>query len=511
MNCLIYARVSTERQADKDLSIPAQLQAMREHARRQEWIVLEEFIEPGASGRTADRPILKRLLSRCREEPKVDVVLVHKIDRFARNVYDHATIKAFLRKHGVRLVSVVENVDDSINGQLVENIMASLAEFYSANLGQETKKGMRALVQRGGWPHRAPRGYKLGRDQNGRSVVQLDDTTAPLVKRMFERYATGFVSLKRLQQETAQDGLLGTTGKPMAFSYIRRMLENPFYAGRVQWDKTEYPGRHEPLIDEALFRRVQQTLRDRHKNAGDKGRHRFMLRGVAFCADCGSRMTAEVHDRWSYYRCTRHTRSKAFCGAKFSNVERTHGQMRALCTRLHVSDELRHRIEAEAQAVAFERLQASRARTNSARMQLVKLTERDMRVGDAYASGEMSRDVYRDLTRKTLGERVALETALKESETDSKTLTDNLRSRLDQCATVRDVYLSMRNDEARHRLLRVVFRRVDVAEGRIVGYTLHVPFDRLLQESDDTPHLDQQAVRSATMKVRPLCDLSKRQ
>src|SRR6266699_1178420 len=130
MNCVLYARVSTDKQAEKDLSIPAQLQLMRDYARQHEWTIIEEFVEPGASAKTADRPILQRLLSRLRDgDSKIQVVLVHKIDRLARSVYDHAVIKALLTANEVRLASVVENVDDSVSGQLVENIMASLAQF----------------------------------------------------------------------------------------------------------------------------------------------------------------------------------------------------------------------------------------------------------------------------------------------------------------------------------------------------------------------------------------------
>lgn len=475
---------------------------MREHAQRQGWTVVDEFIEPGASARTADRPVLKRLMSRCRELPKVDVVLVHKIDRLARNVFDHATIKAYLLKCSVRLASVVENVDDSITGQLVEHILASLAEFYSANLGQETKKGMQALAQRGGWPHRAPLGYRCARDEHGRSVVELDSEKGPLLKNVFERYALGFVSLKRLRMEAADGGLRGATGKPLALSYLRRMLENPFYVGRIRWGGRDYPGRHQPLLDEALFLRVQQVLRARHKNAGDKGKHRFMLRGVAFCAQCGSRMTAERHDRWAYYRCTRHTVSKAFCNARFSNTERTHEQVMLLCRSLHVSAALKASILNEADNVALRRITASRERVNSARMQLVRLQEREMRVGEAYALGDMSPEVYRRLAQKTSGERVALQLVLKAAGADSKAVTGKVRSVLDAAESLRDVHGRLANDEARHKLLRVVFKRISIVEGRITDYALHAPFDRLLHDGGgNTPHLDPRAVTSAIENI----------
>src|SRR5258708_40006411 len=111
MNCLIYARVSTDKQADKELSIPAQLQAMRQYAGHRGWTTLNEFVEAGVSARTAQRPVLRQLLSRCRDhqDAKVDVVLVHKIDRLARNLADHVAIRALLRQRQITLASVTEN------------------------------------------------------------------------------------------------------------------------------------------------------------------------------------------------------------------------------------------------------------------------------------------------------------------------------------------------------------------------------------------------------------------
>src|SRR5688572_26942398 len=100
MNCVLYARVSTEEQAE--LSIPAQLQAMRDYAHRRAWDVVDEFVEPGVSGRSVEqRQALQAMLARCREEPKINVVLVHKIDRLARNVYDHVNIRFSLKQRNI--------------------------------------------------------------------------------------------------------------------------------------------------------------------------------------------------------------------------------------------------------------------------------------------------------------------------------------------------------------------------------------------------------------------------
>jgi len=134
MNCLLYARVSTDKQAQKDLSIPAQIAAMREYAKRNGWKVIGHFIDEGESAKTANRPELKKLLNYCKENKGVDIVIIHKIDRLARNLIDYATIKAILKQKGIRLISVSEPFDDNPIGRLLENIIASISEWYSANL-----------------------------------------------------------------------------------------------------------------------------------------------------------------------------------------------------------------------------------------------------------------------------------------------------------------------------------------------------------------------------------------
>ena len=192
---------------------------------------------------------------------KIDVVLVHKIDRLARNVYDHATIRTLLKQRGIRLASVVENVDDSITGQLVENIMASIAQFYSANLGDEARKGMRQKVLKGGWPHKAPRGYATVRNEDGRSSrLELHRRDSALMRNAFELYATGHYSVKTLAQRLADDGLTAKSGRPVAASYLRRLLANPFYAGRIRWGGLDVAGAHPPLVSSELFEKVQAVI-----------------------------------------------------------------------------------------------------------------------------------------------------------------------------------------------------------------------------------------------------------
>jgi len=172
MRCVIYLRVSTKEQAEKDLteegfSIAAQREGCVRRIRDEGWELVDEYVDRGESARTADRPQLRGMLARIGEESDVEAVIVHKIDRLARNMEDHVAIRALLRRRGVTLVSVTENLDETASGRLVEGIHALMAEFYSANLANEVRKGMGQKAKLGGYPHKAPLGYLNVREPIG--------------------------------------------------------------------------------------------------------------------------------------------------------------------------------------------------------------------------------------------------------------------------------------------------------------------------------------------------------
>jgi DNA invertase Pin-like site-specific DNA recombinase len=208
---VIYLRVSTREQAERDAdpegySIPAQREACRRKAEALGAVVVEEYVDLGESAKTADRPALQRMLERLKAQD-IDYVIVHKVDRLARNRVDDVTIGLALRGAGVQLVSVTENIDDTPSGKLLHGIMASIAEFYSQNLASEILKGTTQKAKAGGTPHLAPIGYLNVREViDGREVrtIALDPVRAPLVAWAFEAYASGQWSLKELLDELTE-------------------------------------------------------------------------------------------------------------------------------------------------------------------------------------------------------------------------------------------------------------------------------------------------------------------
>jgi DNA invertase Pin-like site-specific DNA recombinase len=300
----IYLRVSTAGQATRGrepegYSIPAQREACQAKAAELDAEVVAEYVDRGESAKTADRPELKELLARLEEKRDLDCVIVHKVDRLARNRYDDATITYALHEAGVELVSVTENIDRTPVGTFMHAIVAANAEFYSANLAAEAKKGLVQKAKSGGTPTRAPIGYlNVRKVIEGRELrtVEVDPERAPHVRWAFAAYGSGAYTLDTLLAALTERGLrtrptAKKPEKPISRSQLASPLQNPYYVGVVRYAGVEYEGRHEHLIDGATFVKAKAVLAA-HNNASEKDRkHHHYLKGSLFCGRCGSRMS----------------------------------------------------------------------------------------------------------------------------------------------------------------------------------------------------------------------------
>jgi site-specific DNA recombinase len=509
MNALLYARVSTEKQSDKDLSIPAQVQAMRDYAAQRQWTVADEFIEPGASARTADRPSLQRLLSRVRDgDQKIDVVLVHKIDRLARNVYDYATIKAFLMERGVRLASVVENTDDTVSGQLVENIMASIAQFYSANLGEEVRKGMRQKVLKGGWPHKAPRGYRTVRSADcdaGR--VEVDPIEGRHIRAAYELYASGLSSFRDVGLMLAKAGITSSAGHAFSPGRVRRILSNSFYAGRLKWGGMDVEGQQGAVVSPTLFEIVQDTMRHRGDEPRSKGPvNGFPLRGVAICASCRSRMTASwqrsgTGRRFGYYKCTRRMYNKALCpNASSAPARAAHEQLHSICASLIVPAETLADIKDKAEDLIRRRCSEVDQSEGAIQLGLEALRQQEIRVTQQFVGEQLDPEAYRAALRELTRQRQESEARLARHPAEADRLRREVDLLLQDAETVGHLHDGLTDERQRH-LLHRVFSHVVLDGTGVLGFALRPPFDALLSPSTGTSL--QETSRALLRSVEP--------
>jgi site-specific DNA recombinase len=481
MNCILYARVSTDKQAEKDLSIPAQLRLMREHARQQGWGVIEECIEPGMTATNAERPVLQQLLRRIAAgELKVDIVLAHKLNRLARNLDDYVPIRAALWKRGVRLAYVVEKVDDSASGRLLENVMASIAQFESANLSEETKKGMRQKVLQGGWPHRPPRGYVMVRRSDGtgtKSECEIHPREGPLVTRAFTLFAGGQVSANTVAIKLAAEGLMTAAGSPVSQSYMRRMLTNPFYVGRIEWQGLHVKGRHRPLVEESLFERVQEVIQRRYiRPLRHKTTAGFPLKGLAACARCRGHMTAERHGRHHYYRCSRQANRHQACDARYCPADRAHRDVCRLLKGLQLS-----RDKADMIAEAVDRQLRLKAETESERRRALAHEQSNVlfaeaRLTEVFLAGQLSPAAYQQKAFELRSKRDRLERDAQAARLPTNVLQERAKRSLDISTSMYDLYEQW-DDWRRSELLKLIFTGVVLGGDGVVGFGLRPPFD----------------------------------
>lgn len=386
--CVIYTRVSTKDQAD-GYSIAAQRKGALDLAIDKGWVVAGEFSDRGESARTADRPEFKAMLELVARDPSISYLVVHKLDRIARNLEDHAMVRALLRDANCELISVSENLERNASGKLVEGVLAVLAEHYSNNLSQEVKKGMEQKAREGGWPHLAPYGFenrrRKGPGRRGEAVIEPDPERAPLVKIAFELYATGEWPLNKLHQKLTELGLRNRNGKKIARSKVASMLKDRVYLGFTRYGDTEYPGNHEPLVTTELFERVQQVIAE-HDRAGVRLRkHDHPLRGVLFCDVCGGRIsTMTAKGKFEYFYCLGNHNLGTSCKQPYTPARSMERQVEDLYKSISIPDEVRREIEAELESEAVDR---EKRRARDARRwsrELEKLANEKQKLFDAY-------------------------------------------------------------------------------------------------------------------------------
>ncbi len=337
VRAVIYLRVSTREQAEmggeaEGYSIPAQRAACTRKAGSLNAFVTEEFVDRGESAKTANRPELMNMLRYLREHP-VQYVIVHKVDRLARNRADDVAITVAVKNAGATLVSCSENIDETPSGLLLHGIMSSIAEFYSANLATEVRKGMDQKAKTGGTPTKAPVGYlHVRRLENGHEVktIEVDPDRAPLVLLAFQLYATGQWTISELNDKLADMGLTSRPGpntpaKRMSRAAFHMVLCNPYYIGKVKHRGMQYDGNHPPLIPLELFNQVQAML-VAHRHAGEKQQtYIHYLKGSIFCGTCGAKLSLMNPrscngDLYHYFFCLGRQYNKHSCSQKVMDI-----------------------------------------------------------------------------------------------------------------------------------------------------------------------------------------------
>jgi site-specific DNA recombinase len=510
LRSVLYLRVSTKEQAERGgesegFSIPAQRDACLRKAAALNAVVVEQFIDRGESAKSARRPELQRMLAFVAEE-QVDYVIVHKIDRLARNRVDDVEISLALRKAGATLVSCTENIDETPSGALLHGIMSSIAEFYSRNLANEVNKGLIQKAKNGGTPTKAPIGYLNVRQfDEGREIrtVEIDQERAPLVVWAFKTYATGEWTVRTLLAEATKKGLLSkpTPKRParhVAISAFHQMLKNPYYIGMVRYRGVVYPGKHAPIIDRQTFDEVQRLL-EAHNFAGEKQRaHHHYLKGSIFCgkehesgAICEARLiVTNAKSRtgriYPYFICIGRQRNPSSCGQRAVLIQDVEDEILDLYRGIELSEDLKLQTE----QVILEQIAELRESAGNERQQLVTRQRRALneraKLLEAHYEGAVPLDLLKIEQERISRELNYVEERLAALELKFDIAQQNLKAALTFVASLDRAYEEA-DQNVKRQMNQALFTRILVSDAGDVNAELREPFHLLFQAIGTAP------------------------
>ena len=311
---VIYARFSSHSQTEQ--SIEGQLRECYDYAKRHDLLIVDEYVDRALTGTTDKRPNFLKMIEDS-ERKTFDFVLVYQLDRFARNRYDSANYKAKLKKNAVRVLSAKENISEDASGILIEGVLESMAEYYSAELSQKVKRGIRESLSKGYFIG----GYGLfGYDVVDKRWV-INSFEADVVRDVFQRYKNG-EKLSEIINRLNRDGVKTKAGSAFNMNSVARIIRNEKYIGKVTVNDVVYTNVVPAIVDERLFRECNELMDEhKHKQRECTAEKPYILSGKLFCGYCGSMMTAEtgtsktgkVHH---YYKCFKRKRNLSACGKK---------------------------------------------------------------------------------------------------------------------------------------------------------------------------------------------------
>ncbi len=469
-----YVRVSTQRQGQHGTSLTEQKAAIERHAKQWNLVICRNFEERETAAKQG-RPVFLEMLKALRSG-KANGVIIHKIDRSARNLKDWADLGNLIDK-GIEVHFANESLDlTSRGGRLSADIQAVVASDYIRNLREETKKGIYGRLKQGLYPFPAVIGYL----DTGKGQAKCPDPMqAPLIKRVFELYSTEKWGLIALADEMYEMGLRNKKGKKVTINGLSTLLHNPFYMGLIKIEKTGeiFSGRHKPIIRQALYDRVQAVFEG--KNVKKVEHHFFVFRRQIRCGKCQNLFIGERKKGFVYYRC--HTRNCTKGTVREEKIEieavKLIKKLRLNCAEYQFFKQ-QIRKESGNSQIDFE--------TNHKRLTLFQeqINDRLSILADAYVDGVFDKETY-----------VSKKNELLIEEQSNKEKLTNLRQDLDEAANRLDTFLELLNSaylsyklgtpDEKRELVQTIFSNSEIKEKSVL-LKPEIPFQMMVERQPFT-------------------------
>ncbi len=419
MHVALYARVSTTRQAENDLSIPDQLRQLNEWAKANGHLVVQEYVEPGASATDDKRPVFQRMIADAMVKPPAfEAIIIHSLSRFFRDVIQFGVYERKLGKLGVKVISITQQTTDDSTGEMMRRIMSTFDEYQSKEISKHTSRAMKENARQGFFNGSCPPfGYQAistdipGSRGRTRKKLAINEAEAGIVRMAYDLYQNGLegqqLGCKQIAQYLTDKGLL-MRGKPWRMQKVQHLLSDTLYMGEYftnirdskananrppeEWVKTSVPA----IMDAATFERVRIK---REARAPDKTPPRIvnsptLLTGLLKCG-CGAGMTLTTgkSGQYKYYKCVRRqSQGNHACTSSNLPMEKLDSLVLEQLAEKVFAPERLQSLMSELRKRIKSSKDDQQARTNEVGRQIKKIEERQQRLLEAIETGTIDLD-----------------------------------------------------------------------------------------------------------------------
>jgi len=493
---LRYLRVSSKKQMDTDAdidpegnSIDTQRKVCQERERELGLVNIDEYVEPGNSAQTIEkRPVFQEMLKRIARDRDVDCVIIYMRSRAFRNFTDAAITKRQLLKYGVKLISAKEDFGEGMMADAMEAVTDIINELQVRMSSEDIKVKMANKARNGGTIGRAKLGYlneKVLVDGRKVNTVAVDPERSEYVLMAFELMATGQETYASICKKLTEAGLvMPMTGKypggSISAEKLRLMLRDRYYLGIVTYKGVEYPGRHQPLISEELFERVQQVTARLSEGHTRMRTHHHYLKGLLACGRCKKQLVVQRArgrrgGEYYYFFCI--GRQKGTCDLPYIPVEvLEEGVVRHYGDAVLLPETIRARIRAGVDDAVTDNYQLTATMREQYTKRLDALDNKESYFLDLAAEEGWPKDKLRTKIDAIRRERKEIRATLDQAESQMDTGRQVFRDALTLLEDPQAMY-ERGNETVRSILNKAFFTKLYVDGSKVVDHLLHEPFD----------------------------------
>lgn len=460
-----YIRISDKWKQEQGASLHEQKRILKEYADRNNLNIIL-FYEEKKTAAERGRPLFNEMM-RNLKNGLADGVVIHKIDRSARNLHDWASVGDLIDNDiDVHFAHESLNLKER-GGRLSADIQAVMASDYIRNLKQETLKGMYGRLKQGFYPWNAPMGYV----NNGSAKLKtIDPIQGELVKELFELYSTGEYSLLKLSKEMEKRGLRNKSGNRVCKNGIVLILKNPFYIGIMKVKNEEFEGKHKALISTSLFNQVQMVFKDRKRDKRLK--HYYLFRRLIRCENCNYIMSGERQKGHVYYRCRING-----CGTKTIREDTVELYIKNILKTIHLT---KKETDVLTEFIAEYKNETKKVEVTALQtynLQIKQLEVKEKRLLDAYLENTIEKKVYEERKKEILFDIRELKEAKETKNYSKESIFTKIENIVELCKNPLKAYILAKKTEKRE-MIKTMMSNLTI-DCRKALFTMVSPYNEL--------------------------------